>query len=428
MQKQKSPTFNRKASRSHDNRTAAGAGKHHPGKDGGVQAGTGSASFSGNGLPVLNLRPISRLEAGFLPGKISSKDMPTADRDILAIIDTEDKQLQAIEDLYFILKAQPKYKRLADRQWKKDTPPLEILLWILRKLGTLAKGNRWTVDTFREGKRDRYKFVVFKTYSRLQIHTDDEHIPLDFLPFLLKRDKPLHDMIIDLVALVSRKNNIPLWIEDGDYSAALDNLVSGSETGIRQLDAQRENYSTGVAVQYAQLLTKRRKSVTVESVSKQLAAYNCKSQRQQTVTWWIRTGIFLAKTGGSIVDHSYVPAYLSGYPVSPYRLYKFVWSLHQNDYLKTRAFDQLNLDEEDSGLYLPVMFSTAKPGQRLKDLSEATFPVQLYDFMERGRKMFTTWYRDYFYKDFLNRPIPPAETLLEIFEEADFMQLLKGKK
>lgn len=145
--------------------------------------------------------------------------------EILNMIDTEEKQLQAIGDLYQIVKAQPKYKNLKDRNWPAETSPLEIIVWLLRKLGPLAEGKEWRIDTYKEGRKTRFRFVIWDGFSSQYIKCDEVHFPLDFLPLLKKRDEELHDMIVDTVALVSRCNKIPIWDNDGDYSDAVTRVL-----------------------------------------------------------------------------------------------------------------------------------------------------------------------------------------------------------
>jgi hypothetical protein len=408
------------------------------GKNGIPKAGTDDASFSGAGLHLLTkgVRSIPLFEAELMFGPDDDDS-----KQILAMVNTEEKQLQAIEDLYAIVKAQPRYKKLKDPNWSPETKPLTVLVWILRKLGPLAEGNRWTVDTFMEGTKTRYRYVTYEYFSSQYVPSEEYHVCLDFLPYLKKRDPLLHDMIVDVVALVSRHNKIPLWDEDGDFSAAMEQLLSEPDRykdygmlGVQRdtaKDRQRMIYRTGPAAQYLQLIKSRRRRIKAADIWKQISAYRSKnlSQRKNVLVWWIRFGIQIANTSRNIQQFSYVPNYLQwrNRVISPFRLYKFLWSRHKNDYVSTIANNQLRRDD-GLGLFVPVLYSVAMPGQVLKKIKPDTFPHWLCQFMRRGDGCFTRSYSDYFYGKQLEAQLTPAERLLEDIAANEIKQQQKNDR
>jgi hypothetical protein len=359
-----------------------------------------------------DLRPITRFES------FSTSDPEF--QSLLRAVDTEEKQLQAIGDLYLVLKAQPKYKNLKEPRLTVDARPLDVLRWILRKLGPLSEGNHWTVDTYRSGSKLRYRFVVYKHFTAFDLKHGKVYFPFDFLPALKNRDLHLHDLIIDVFALVSRCNKLPIWDEDGDYADQLKKLrLEKKSTGNGVLDAQIFSYTKGPAAQYLALLKQRRKMVTVAAVRKRLNAYVDDSDRKGHMKIWLRKGLYVAQQRRTIEPWSYVPHHLPGNPVGPQRQYKVVWSVHDNDVIHSRASSRIKKDRQ-SGDYFPVIFTAARPGERLKPAPAGSdFPSDFYWFLEIGRRILFTRYHEYFYKQAFKAQETPAEAFLQRIEAAE---------
>jgi len=392
-------------------------------KNGNSKAGSGIAASSGTGLHLLSqeLKGISLFQLKMISGNNDIYPMPAG---LLEIINTEAKQLQCIEDLYAIVKAQPKYKNMKEPQWTIDSSPIEVICRLLRKLSPLAKVGRWTVDSFvdkADPNKLRYRFVAYKYYSSNELRDSEEFLSLDFLPFLKDRDIAMHDMIIDTVALVSKANKVPLWDEDGDYSLCMKELGSSCCLGNNNhvLMQQYASYFGGVASQYLKLIKSRRRVITIEMIRAQVLKYRITSWRKRRVIYWVQAALELAEKGGCIADHTYVPHYKKGTPWTPYRSYKFIWSCHQNDCIHKRANSVLQKDLSKYGIFVPLMFSIAKPGQVFKEIKGSVFPVKLYDFMRDGISIFLWRHRTYFYKEMMNAQETPAETLLERIELAE---------
>ena len=387
------------------------------GSDGSGETGVDHTIFSESGFHLLDLSPKPLFEISMMTGVPHWND-----KGLLDIINTEAKQLQAIGDLYSIVKAQPKYKNLKEPNWTESTSPIKVLNWLLRKLGPLAKGDNWTVDTYDDKGVKRYRFVVYRYYHSPLVKNRQEFMPLDFLPGLLKRDKPLHDMIIAMVALVSKINKIPLWDEDGDYSKVLEDIISQDDSHNERLYLQQVSYREGLANHYLKLIKKVRRSVTVESVEKIFRSYNNNSERKHSIIWWIKAGFDLVSKKQSIHKNTYVPDFIKGNPVTPYRLYKFIWSSHDNDYVNVKARNRLKKDNE-LGSLIPIEFSITKPGQKVKPIVSDSFPKTLYAFMSHGVSHVLWRYRQYYYRNQLNEQRTPAESLLERIELSEIQNL-----
>ncbi|MFA6057266.1 MAG: hypothetical protein WC756_03640 [Taibaiella sp.] len=383
-------------------------GSKRTGQDGLTAARKRPDAKRGNGLHVLEglLRPITYFELTLKFGNQFGYYNP----DLLKTVNTEEKQLQAISDLYEIVKAQPKYKNLKEPVLTTSTEPIEVLIWLLRKLGPLADGNEWLVDTYQDGKVTRYRFVVMKYFNGNDMQHTEAYLPLEFLPDLVKRDLPLHNIIVDLVALISKSNKVPLWDEDGDYSWELEHLLNGNRSTHFE-EGQYDKYKTGsAAARYLALLKKRRKIVTVESVTALYNQYVATSQRKQSLKWWIDSGIDLATGKGSIHPYSFTPNHAPGNPIGADRYYKFVWSVDREDLLDIRV--SAKMKKED--WYVPKQFSVTLPGQKLKPLCKGNLPVKLSGFMNFGVKLITNRYKDYFFKKHITITIPALSLLNRI--------------
>ena len=353
---------------------------------------------------------------------------------LLEKISTEKGMLQAIEDLYLIVKAQPEYKGLNDNKWKESTEPMEILLWLLRKLGPLAKGNEWTIDTYMDGRKERFRFVVFRHFTSGGMGSSgfkygQKMFSCDFLPYLLVRDQPLHNLIIDALALVSKINKVPLWDEDEDYSTALENLKRKSYNN-PVMNQYRDMYTKGVAANYLNIIKKRRRTITKEQLSKSIFKYDDDSQRKSWIKRWLSDTFFLIMDEDNIHNYTYVPHYEGRKsPLVPFRDYKIVWSVHDEDPVHNWAGDIMEKDKAEDGHYSPVDFSITYPGKKHIPLpvGGSNYPVNLSRWMNVAIIIFRVQFRDYFYKGTLEKKEAPAMTLLEKIELAEFKQLLNER-
>jgi hypothetical protein len=347
---------------------------------------------------------------------------------LLKMVDTEAKQLQCIEDLYAVMKSQPKYKKMGEaNHWKPDTSPIEVLTWLLRRLGKLAEGRDWTVDTYTEQGKTRYRFIVYKVYPFVK-HNMSMHrlletfLPLDFLPRLKKKDGPLHDMIIDVVALVSKANKLPLWDEDGDFSEMVADLLEkggtlkAKENGI--VAQQLQSYREGDARNTLRILRRRRKMVTLTMINRQLGKYMATSIRRRIVCNWIERGMLLAGTRKNIKPYCYTPQFIKGKTLSAERQFKIVWSLDPDDVVSNRAQNKLHLDTKQGEFY-PMAYSVGMPGKVMKPLQLDEFPVKLSAWLDDGVRHFLGDYRDYYYGRPVRVKVDNGMRLLDAIERAE---------
>ncbi len=338
---------------------------------------------------------------------------------LLGIVDTEAKQLRAIEDLYAIMVAQPKYQKLGGKQWNPTVEPLAVLQWILRKLGALADGEDWTIDTYQEGRKTRYCMVISRGYSAnysynlLPVKGLMEHIPLEFLPDLLKRDKPMHDLIVDTVALVAKHNEVPLWDSDGEYAESVNQVLTDPYYQNDFYHHRVATYRDGAAAAYLKLLNSRLR-VKPEDIKEQVRLYKTTSQRKERMVWWVRRGLEVAAYKQTIAGNTYIPAYEPRKNIrTPYHLYKFIWSTWERDPVAELARERL--DALKQAYYSTVSYTVTKPGQVMQPFKMDRFPTVLDHFMNTGRALFSSTHHDYFFGPLVKmRKTLSAPTLLEI--------------
>ena len=375
------------------------------------QADKGRKAANGSGQTTIEAIAPGQLGLHFLTKDIRAKSMfelmmlsgfRTVQDDneerLLDLIDTEQKQLQCISDLYEIVKAQPKYKALKEPKFSAETSPIHVIQWLLRKLGPLANGDNWLIDTYSDNGKTRYCFVVYRSYNSQKL-IRAAWIELDFLPGLKPRDEQLHDLIIDVLAMVCKYNKIPLWDNDGDFSTAIANLSEchGAAWATKDSGKYHELYSAGSPAEYLKLIRQRQNTVTLADIRGRIVEYNANSNRKRSIIWWLRCGLDLAAGGQNIKTYTYLPSFYPENTVTPFRSYKIVWYDGKDDEV-ARAANAEWKDDDNYGRVHAQMFSITKPGQKIQNVNARIFPVELSEFMYDGWRIFHTWYRDYFYK------------------------------
>jgi hypothetical protein len=394
----------------------------------------GRAHTDGDRKTSVSAAPLARIGLHVLERQLESKSIlqlalssglthlsPT--KGLLDIVDTKENQLQAIADLYEIMIAQPKYKKLAGKQWNANVEPITVLQWILRKLGALADGEDWTVDTYQEDGHARYCFVVTKPYSALYssfgappFRGGMRFLDLEFLPHLVKRDLPMHDLIIDIVALVSKVNKVPLWDEDGEYSGAMEIAQKDSYYRSEWIMHRVAPYLPGgIADKYLKLIKARRRTVSVADIYEKLRTYQATSQRKEGFVWWIKRGLEVVDKKQNIRACTYIPGYENRPHMTPWQMYKFIWRKWDRDPVHEIAQAALE-DLRKHKSYKPINFSITKPGKIMKPVEIDSYPAYLDQFM--GLHHFSRGYINYYYGPVEKERLgEKPSTLLEILTD-----------
>lgn len=367
------------------------------------------------------------------------------------LLDTERKQLRCIADLWAIVKAQPKYETLNKTNWKATDKHLDVIAWLMRKLGVLANGDKWLID-LQQGK---YVFVVYRNFHSQMVRNDIEWVALDFLPVLATKDKPLHDLIIDLVALMHTCNAIPLWDDDYYTGRALNYLLNEnvSENSVRK--DYKTLYSTGLPAQYLQLIREQAKVVTIDSIRKKKRDYYSVtseagkelSARKRVCLYWIESGIIIAEWGRKISEFSFSASW-TGKHVAAEHLYKWMWDTSSDDPLRMKFDILFDQDEDAGGMSLPVTYTICRPGEVLQPLVEDSpskevkhhfgayrrhcFAEELCGFLRDGNSHFKcAEYESYYYNTRKSRSInSPLTTggipLLDLIERNELANEIRN--
>jgi hypothetical protein len=407
-------------------RAGSKAGAKPADGSGQVRAHGSGCTTSGFHLLVNDLGSVSLLNAA-----LSGMEMKEFDKKLVALVQNKTDLLQCIDDMYLIVKAQPKYKKLNDDKFKAGTPPIVVLQWLIRKLAILANGKEWTVDTYMQGKKRRFLFVIYDYYRSQDVTTNNRHIPLDFLPNIKKKDPLFHDLIIETVAMNSRWNKIPLWDEDGEYSKILNQLlkekakpVEYKNLGITEMSVTQRMqllYSKGPAAEYLALIKKRRKEANTLTVStlfqKWFHSKKELSQRECYLKSMFRQAYEAAQTKEDIRKFQYVPEYRGKHQhYVAYDRYKYIWSNHNNDYL----YKMHDKYEKYGGTeYLPVMFEKIYPGKAIKGWKDNDYPEILCGLFKTMYSCFVSGsHVFYYYKNQMKEQLTPGEQLLAKIESS----------
>ena len=155
----------------------------------------------------------------------------------------------------------------------------------------------------------------------------------------------------------------------------------------------------GIAKDYLKIINARKKVVTINSVTKIMNKYKFSSTRKRVIHFWIKAGLKLAATKQCITKNTFIPSYVPANAVTPYRMYKFIWSYHNGDLVKDLCWKTMRKDDK-LGVFLPLEFSITLPGQVVKLPGTDKYPTALYDFMSTGFRILLYSYRDYFYKKY----------------------------
>ena len=396
--------------------------------DGNRQGGADRAGCAASGLHLLvnDLGSVSLLNAA-----IAGMEVREFEKKLVSLIQSPADLLQCIEDMHSIVKAQPKYKKLNDNRFKADTPPIVVLQWLLRKMAVLANGKEWTVDTYKEGRKTRFLFVIYDYYHSQNVTTRDYHIPMDFLPNIKKKDALLHDLIIETVAMNSRYNKIPLWDEDGEFSEHLKQLfkqkgkpIQYKNLGITEMSVTQRMqllYSTGPAAEYLALIKKRRKVADLSTVGtifqKWLHSKKELSQREWCLKHMFQRAAEAAEMKEDIRTFQYVPEYRGKHQHDvAYNRYKFIWSNHNRDYLYS-MHDKY--EKYDGVEYLPLMFERIYPGKAMKGVNKSDYPEVLCGLFKTMYSCFVSGgFIYYYYKNQMKEELTPGEQLLAKIESS----------
>lgn len=277
----------------------------------------------------------------------------------------------------------------------------------------------------------RYMFVNMKDYPAYKIKYQACHVNLDFLPTLKGKDTQLHDMVIDMIALVSKCNKLPLWDEDGVYSTSLEKFIelSSGRSDSKLMMDYLHLYTKGPAAQYLKLIKSRRRHVTIESLEYMLHRYKPSSNRKREMCYAVRAAIALAKTKGTIDKFDYSPNFNKGVAMPAGQLYKFVWTTDATD----PVFVGADIDYP-CGMFLPTMVSIAKPGQVLKPIDHSDVPVKIFQLMDMLNRHFWS-YRQYYYMPVVakskyaytrvTRTASDEKTLIDVLEKVELKEMME---
>lgn len=382
----------------------------------GQQAVDGDASFDVGFHILKGLKPITMLESCMIG--IPHKNIES--QEINSICTNATEMAQCLNDLWSIVKAQPKYAKVSDNKFSKQSSPYEVLAWLLRKLGALTNGKEWTVDYYYENGVKRYCFVQYDFFNSQKVYGSGFFAPIDFLPYLEKKDITLHNLIVTMLAALIRFNNMPTWFNHPVLSKKLQELKELKivtkdypNLGIMDLTAngrQQLVYTVGHAGKYEKLLTEMSAKVEITNIHDAYydfarARKRSLSQREIAIRYFAEEVINLATEGKEMATFNYQPVYEEQRENVKWR-HAIVWSRHHNDYLQ-RSYD----DDNRYVWQLPKKFSITKPDQEMQPINSSKYPEDIELLFKYFSSHFTSRFSSFYYKN-ESSDYTPAELLL----------------
>lgn len=354
-------------------------------------------TFGSIGLPSLNngIRSINEIKVAIQQGR--------SGHTINDFLKNSTLHEKLVRNLYAIIKNHPKF--IDKTNWNKSTTIQEVLLWLIDQFNNLI-GLEYEWRIVCDSDEENYRVV---TYYEHDIDSSVYYsIPLSFLPLLKKRNKILHDIVVDMLALIKSKISIDCWYDEyGEW--ALEWIRDDFQNRIDDEDLKPEEkkhwkntieiYTEGVAVEYEGLLIEN--TATVKSLEKTVGKFEPKTQTEELFFLWIIDGISLLKEKGSIHDFCFNPSdpYMDeDNPLMPNRYIFYAWNFDDQYYNCYESCLQSTFNEYGT---LPfISWELTKPESKTFNIpKQSSFPKMLTDFFSKGLDLINEFKKQYNAKD-----------------------------
>ncbi len=338
--------------------------------------------FRGLGLSSLKNRinPLSEIEVAVKQGQVWGKP-----DDLLKNTDLHTK---LVSDLYPIIKKHPKF--IDNANWKPSSNIREVLVWLINRINELI-GSEYGWRIVSESYENKYTIVTF--YQHEVNASVYYSIPLSFLPELKQQNSFLHDVILDMLALIKSGTCINAWYEEnGEWALdwMMDDFNNQLEDGdlstneIKDWENTIKAYSKGIATQYEELLTYN--TATLQSLEIAAGILNPKNPLESQFTLWIHNGISLIKEKENIGSFCFDPddPLLTGdNPLMPERYVFYCWDF--DDHFYKCYEDCLQSTFNEYGTLPFISWKLTKQDSQSFNIPEiSSFPKRLTDFFAQG--------------------------------------------
>lgn len=340
----------------------------------------GVAPFSNFGFPDLKdqARPLSEYQVDLHRG-----------REIEFLHDKE-LHLVVVAGLYPIIQKHPNFQDRND--WCKSTDVREILIWLIDQMNRFVDSkNNWVLTKLND--EQEYSVIIYHEYDTGE--TGYYAIPLSFLPDLEARNEQLHEIVVDLLALLKSKAGINGWYDQwGEW--AMDWLLEEYYMRLRDGDFNEDEelkthwehtiheHTEGTAIHYEGLLTGN--NTTIQQLEMKVSRFKPADQLDHSFYDWILDGIDLVHTNKSLQYFSFDPSdpnLLGENPIMPVSYCFYTWDF-DNQFHKCME-EQLNCTWQEFGASPFTSCEIIRQEDKLFKLPEVSdFPKRLTEFMLTG--------------------------------------------
>lgn len=308
------------------------------------------------------------------------------------LLDTEEKILQALEDLYPLIFTVKGFKD--NNRWSDKSSPAEVFHDMFLKLHNLIE-NESIVLSLRDGH--------YKLSMMVPVYFDIScpNLPVYFVAALEPIDKTLFNLCFYLVVYVMKRIGIGDWEEENEnyiYGQIEEGLSymkteygSGDhEKEIAELEeAYRVYGKNGEATKFHKRLLHT--SCSKKIWLKEFSDYKPRTQIEKDIYQWLEQGKKLMEQDDSIHNYIHISKeimedYEGGgeKPVTPDESVKVMW---RNDDFFFQEFYRMveSMHSNSGGIPYYLLTSIEKPSDFTA--IKTCFPEQLLAFFEQGRKL-----------------------------------------
>lgn len=305
-----------------------------------------------------------------------------------------------LAQLYSCMKKVPGFKDSKD--WKRVPEPAELADYLFPKLRLLkGKGREWAFV------RDRNTAEISLVFYKALDHLNSNHIlPLEWLPWLEKRNPFLKEVVLDVVGAVAKAWKLDVieshWnaaiIEDWEghlnYGDSLDETVDGMDPTDAVLKMDVAHYfGNGAATKYKKRLSGRQLSIV--EIKKKLSSGYAKTRIERFICRWLRDGIAALEDAGNIHDY-HTPALMDydpddgGPPVVPSDLYSIAWSIEDSIY----DYAESSLTNTEGNIGMASIISKTEYYTKGAPYTVNESPIKkLANFFFWGKHIYHSYYR-----------------------------------
>lgn len=301
---------------------------------------------------------------------------------------SEEKQLQAINDLHPVISNLKGYKE--NKRWSETTAPSEVLHDMLTQLDKfyeqdIIDNDDWKVEQEDDGK---YYIEVLNTYG----DNAAIFIPVDFLSQINRSHSRVHNFIVYAIILVKNINQISLFYDWCEFSKQGQGMIyeylhdrfydmTAEDGGMEEMEACLTYYGhKGIPAAYCKLFNS---GASLREFNKQLASFVPTNNIERIALPFLKLASKLA--GTKIPLRKYCEEPWQNGELTPEGYYVVVWTVDKEDLMEEMFCEVMDDQAQNLGA---VPFTWKCKLDDSNKLTEAIeFCTLVEEFFETGREM-----------------------------------------